>query len=211
MTASAGPPWREPEESFAPALRKLVSWLSHRSWASRWPHKVETWTSGKGGSRSLASSGFVIAENFPPGRTSLAVCKAKLPQQRPPRAPPRLRWGRRLGSARTTVRRTLHAAGLALGDPECPPGLSECRESCFVQRESASVGSRCCVNVAEHRLLLAPGVSGGGMLKAGRPRAPLCRRLPCAPGKGCKEPENKPYFQHGPGDSSSRLRAGAPG
>lgn len=75
-------------KSFAPALRQLFSWLSHRSWASRWPQKVETRTSGKGGNRSLGSSGFVTAENFPLGKTSPAVCKAKLPQHTLPTPPP---------------------------------------------------------------------------------------------------------------------------
>lgn len=53
------------------------------SWASHRPQKVATWKSGKGESRSLGSSGFVNAENFPLGKNSLAMCKAKLPTAAP--------------------------------------------------------------------------------------------------------------------------------
>lgn len=49
------------------------------------------------------------------------------------------------------------------------------------------------------------------MLEEGDPRAPFCRHLPRAPGKGCKERENEAYFQQGVGNWSSRPRAGAPG
>lgn len=80
------------------------------------PQKAEIWKGGKGGSRSLGSSGLVKAENFPLGKNRAEISKAKLPTAAPS---PHLRTGgdSDLGALALWVRTIPQVVILAFNEP----------------------------------------------------------------------------------------------